>query len=166
MPHNPDISFRVYDQLSDVPLDEESWDRLVEVADTGGVFLQSFWIRSWWQYFGHSYELFFVTAESDGKVLAFAPLMIDEARTLRFIGDLNADYLGFVIPPSRMDLLSGLLEFLGESRHLWNVVHLRNIPRETAETSSFVDICRKNEPDALEQLLGCCAISENRRQHR
>ena len=58
-----DISFRVYDQLAEVPLDEESWDRLVESAETAGVFLQHFWIRSWWRHFGHSYELFFVTAE-------------------------------------------------------------------------------------------------------
>ena len=145
MLQNSDISYRVYDQLTEVPLDEASWDRLVEVADTGGVFLQSFWIRTWWQHFGHSYELFFVTAESDGKVLAFAPLMIDETRTLRFIGDLNSDYLGFAIPPGRVDLLSGLLEILNKSRHLWKVVHLRNIPRETAGNSRLVDVCREKK---------------------
>ena len=140
---NSDISFRVYDQLAEVPLNEDSWNCLVDAADTGGIFLQYFWIRLWWRHFGHSYELFFVTAERDGEVLAFAPLMLDKDRTLRFIGDLNSDYLGFVIPPSRMDLLSGLLEFLVDSGHLWSVVHLRNIPRETTVQSGLVDICRE-----------------------
>ena len=138
-----DISFRVYDRIGNIPLDEESWDRLSESTDAGGVFLQHFWVRAWWHHFGRSYKLFFVTAESGGEVLAFAPLMIDKNRTLRFIGDPNADYLGFVIPPQRGDLLAGFLAFLSESRQLWNVVHLRNIPRETVKDSGLVDICRQ-----------------------
>lgn len=138
-----DIKFHIYDRLADIPLDEESWDRLLESADVGGVFLQRFWVQTWWQYFGDSYELFFVTAESDGRVLAFAPLMIDEDRTLRFIGDQNADYLGFVIPQQRSDLLSGFVAFLSESQHLWKVIHLRNIPCETLKASGLVDSCRQ-----------------------
>ena len=69
--------------------------------------------------------------------------MIDETRTLRFIGDINSDYLGFAIPTGRAELLSGFLEFFNEFRHLWNVIHLRNLPRETTENSGLVGICKE-----------------------
>lgn len=117
-------------------MDESAWDRLVARSETGGVFLQHAWIHTWWCYFGNHYELFFVTAEVDDQVVAFAPMMIDEKRTLRFIGDLNSDYLDLVIPPEHGNLLVGFIDFLSKTRDQWQVIHLRNIPRHFQDISS------------------------------
>ena len=138
------VKYRVYDTLTSVPLDESAWDRLVARSETGGVFLQHAWIHTWWRYFGNHYELFFVTAEVDHQVVAFAPMMIDEKRTLRFIGDLNSDYLDLVIPPEHGNLLAGFIDFLSNTRDQWQVIHLRNIPRHFQDISSLMTLSGQN----------------------
>ena len=137
------MDYRVCKNIDDIPLTDESWDELVANANIGGVFLQKFWIRTWWRYFGSSYELYFVVAEDSGRVVGFAPLMIDETRTLRFIGDMNSDYLGFVVPPGQHELVDGFLAFLFDSRRDWDVAHLRNIPRESPNRREFMRKCQK-----------------------
>ena len=137
------VEFHIYREFAEIPLDELSWDKLVEDADVGGVFLQYFWVSNWWKHFGHAYQLFFVTAESSAGVLAFAPLMIDEKGTLRFIGDLNSDYLGFVIPLEVEDLISDFVRFLSESKDKWRVMHLRNICRRGNSNHTFLEVCRR-----------------------
>jgi len=137
------MEYRVYKNIDDIPLTEESWDELVANTDAGGVFLQRFWIQTWWQYFGSSFELYFVAAEESGCVIGFVPLMIDETNTLRFIGDMNSDYLGFVVPPGRHDIVDGFLAFLFDARRDWDVAHLRNIPRESPDRHDFMSRCQK-----------------------
>lgn len=140
----PPVTIHVYRQFSEIPLDEASWDKLVEASAVGGVFLKYLWVSNWWRCFGHSFELFFVTAETDGRILAFLPLMLDKQRTLRFIGDLNADYLGFVIPSTGDALLGAFIEFLSKKRGNWDSIHLRNIPRPSLEWDAFFESCRQN----------------------
>ena len=141
---NSGVEFHLYRELADIPLDELSWDELVKDANVGGVFLQYFWVSNWWATFGHAYKLYFVTAESSQGVLAFAPLMIDQNGTLRFIGDLNADYLGFVIPAENRHLMAGFVEFLSRSRDHWSTIHLRNICRYENSNQTLCDLFRES----------------------
>ena len=133
-----EVEFKRFDSLEAVPLDATSWNQLVGRADVGSVFQCHSWIHSWWQHFGSAYELCFVCALEKNQVIAFAPMMIDNSRTLRFIGDSNSDYLGFVIPEDRQDLTA---EFLGALRDLsgnWNTAHLRNIPHDSNLSHSIM----------------------------
>lgn len=138
---NPQIDIHVYNEFSHIPLDQRAWDDLVEHSDVGGVFLKHFWVSSWWRHFGGPFQLYFVTAQVGEKVLAFMPLMIDENRTLRFIGDRNADYLGFVIPAAEGNLLGKFIEFLGDKKMQWDTIHLRNLPRDSFPRDVFIEHC-------------------------
>ena len=142
-PGSSTLQYQVYRNIDDVPMTDESWDALVNDAGFCGVFLQRFWVRTWWQHFGSAYDLCFVTAEESGRVIGFAPLMIDGSGALRFIGDLNADYLGFVVPRDRTDLVDGFLEFVSGSDQAWTDAHLRNIPQEAMRNREFMQMCRK-----------------------
>lgn len=124
------IEFRIYSDLTSIPLIPQQWDRLVKESGVGGVFLSHAWIHSWWKHFGHDHELLFVTAEKDDRIVAFAPLMVDSKKTVRFIGDLNGDYLGFVIPGQDELILTGFFNELRSVKSRWRVLHLRNIVRE------------------------------------
>ena len=126
------VSFHVYDRLSEVPLDNAEWTYLVSRSSAGSVFLSKLWIETWWTYYGEGNQMCFVTAERKGEVLAFAPLMIDARRTLRFIGDTHSDSLGFVVPDKHTHLVTGMFEALNGCEAKWNVIHLRKIPRESA----------------------------------
>ncbi len=120
--------FRLYEDFDSIPLDPSSWDELVLNSANSSVFCQHAWVSSWWRHYGDQCSLFFVTAETNGKVTAFAPLMLDGKKVLRFIGDLKADYLGLVTPGSDEQLAIGLLKYVYDNRSKWRVAHLRNIP--------------------------------------
>jgi CelD/BcsL family acetyltransferase involved in cellulose biosynthesis len=125
------ITYRVYDSLDAIPLDAGRWDEIAAETRVGSIFLQRNWIFSWWRYLAQDKKLYFVTAIENSHVCAFAPLMIDKSNTLRFIGDMNADYLGFAVPEGRPELINGFFTFLHTNRSDWNVIHLRNIPRDS-----------------------------------
>ena len=132
------INIQIFDSMRDIPLKQGDWDRLVQESENVGVFSRYFWITNWWRFFGKAYELCFLTADDNGRIIAFAPLMIDENRELCFIGDTNADYLDFVISRDRELVMQRFLETLADIRAKWRVMHLRNIPCRQAGGKALI----------------------------
>jgi len=135
------VQYRHYTCLGDIPMSSAEWDRIVELADVGGIFLSHLWIHQWWTHFGEDKELFFVTAELDGKVIGFVALMIDCDKNLRFIADKKSDYLGFALPPDQQHLFTGFIAYLNDCRDRWKIAHLRNIPRDSAQRQFLESSC-------------------------
>lgn len=136
-------AFHMYERLDEIPLDAASWDRLVDAANIGGIFLSYAWVHAWWNTLSGDNKLRFITIEIDGELIGFAPMMLDRKRTLRFVADGNSDYLGFVIPPDRSDLLEQLMKFL-VNRDDWSVMHLRNMPRSDCHTAAVLPACERS----------------------
>lgn len=132
------IDIRIHTSMSDMPLDKKAWDGLVQSAGNVSVFSQYFWVTNWWQFFGQGFELCLLTAEENGQIIAFAPLMIDDKQTLRFIGDTSADYLDFVITCHHGEVIRLFLQTLADIRGRWKVLHLRNIPRGDGNAKSIL----------------------------
>lgn len=136
------INIKIFHSMRDIPLKQADWDRLVQKSANVGVFSRHFWITNWWRFFGKEYELCFLTADDDGRIIAFAPLMIDKDGELRFIGDSNADYLDFVISRDRELVMQRFLEMLAGIQDKWRVMHLRNIPRSQSDDKTLITQAR------------------------
>lgn len=126
------MQIRRYEDFSEIPLDASEWDQLVTANQTDSIFLHYHWIQIWWKYFGSQYKLWFLTAEENGQVLGFAPLMLDHRGCVRLIGDTNADYLDFVVPVQKDIILREFFELLFQYRSDWSSIELKNIPGSSA----------------------------------
>jgi len=129
----------LYNNLADVPVDQGQWDALLPRNTTRSVFQTYTWVHSWWEQFGDSFTLFFLVARNDaGAITGLAPLMIDDKSTLRFIADINSDYLDFIIPEHRFEILTGFFDKIVEHRNTWRVIELKNVRR----CSDLLDLLR------------------------
>ncbi|VAW73238.1 Glycosyl transferase, group 1 [hydrothermal vent metagenome] len=124
------MQISLYNKLEDIPIDKEQWRKLLARNTTRSVFQSYAWTHNWWEQFGNNYTLFFLVAQNnDGQVSGLAPLMLDESRTLRFIADKNSDYLDFIIPDDRSEILSAFFKKIREQQHDWLMIELNNIRR-------------------------------------
>ncbi len=124
------MQITVHTKFEEIPMTSESWNSLADACENSSVFVRYEWVSQWWKHFGSEYQLFFLTAESEGKVIGFAPFMRDSRREIRFIGDINSDYMEFIAPIDRNKVVNGFVKFLASRKDTWAVIHLRNIRRE------------------------------------
>lgn len=134
-------TIRQFCTFDEIPLDKAAWTALVSAAQASTVFVSYTWVTEWWKNFGAHYQLFFLTVEEDGSIIAFAPLMRDSQGVIRFIADTNSDYLDFVVPRHRPDLVADVLRYLDGQKDQWSVLHLRNIPRSSPTLNTLSDQC-------------------------
>jgi len=92
-----------------------SWDKLRHCLKWGSIFVLPAWLQVWWEVFGGENELYLRTLRQGGKIIGFAPLMVNK-EVASFIGsDDVSDYLDFVIIAGREeDFFKILLDDLKE----------------------------------------------------
>ncbi len=129
------------------------WNRLVERAATGSVFLTFEWVMAWLLSVGRHVEPHVLVArDATGGVVGIAPLMVtevagDEGQTLtqiEFIGAPNSDYSDFIIAEGQEPVVvRAFLAHLLRRPRRWERVRLREIP-ETSPTAAILgDLCRR-----------------------
>lgn len=111
------------------------WNGLVERSATSTVFQTYEFHASWWKVFGAGKRLLVLLAESGGKLVGIAPLMVTEhallfgrQRVVQFIGARSFDYADFMVDRSRPDALAALLDRLLDHEDGFSLLSLRDIP--------------------------------------
>jgi len=92
-----------------------SWDELRRCLRWDSIFVLPAWLKAWWEAFGGEAELYLRMLRQGGKIIGFAPLLVNE-ETASFIGSADiCDYLDFVIVPGgERDFFKVLLDDLRE----------------------------------------------------
>lgn len=142
------MHIELFSRVENIPIDKEKWNNLVCGNVTNTVFQTYEWFMCWWNNFGHSYRLIFLTASDKSGLIGFAPLMIGPSqysqKTLRFVGDNNADYCDFVICGNRLKTIDGFVSFLYSKEIDWSCMTLLNIPDYSTTKACLETICYKN----------------------
>ena len=131
------MKVKVLTDIKDLDIAKEEWDDLVSENETNTIFQTYEWFKCWWAVYGPENDLYFLCAYDDqGQLLGFAPLAINATlygdKHLIFVGDGNADYLDFVIPRQKYQVLNAFFIEIKKTRNLWKKIALRNVPQHSS----------------------------------
>ncbi len=126
----------------------DGWNRFASESSSWTLCATREWLTAWWMAYGESRELFVIAAfDSNHQLIGAAPLyrISDGAplsnrtiRTLRFLGTGTggtSTNLGFISQPGReAEVTCRVLDWLNESRALWDVLDLHLMPAEWQST--------------------------------
>jgi CelD/BcsL family acetyltransferase involved in cellulose biosynthesis len=156
--------------ISDIPLSNEAWNRLVTQNETNTLFLTHEWFTSWYKTFADKNDLCLLVVYEDKKPIGFAPLVTskhdNKQRTIYLAGYSNADYLDFVTPTDKKASISLILNYLVEKFDDWNSILLHNIPCESSTTSHLVEACKQLKLPYLQSNTTNCPYLQIEGQHR
>jgi len=102
------ITVRVDTDLRSVALAREAWHAAAARGDTWTAFQEPHWLRCWWDVYGRG-DLLVVSAWSDGRVIAIAPLFVDGGMAF-FVGSGGSDYLDFIGEATAPGVMEAILE--------------------------------------------------------
>ncbi|MCW8934286.1 MAG: GNAT family N-acetyltransferase [Gammaproteobacteria bacterium] len=134
--------------IADIPLDKETWNKLVSTNATNSIFQTYEWFISWWECFENDNDLIFLVAYENNSINAFAPLMLSNSTlgssTIKFVGDGNSDYCDFVIKGNRNKAINAFLSYLDTSNIKWTSFELNNIPSNSTSRACIESFCINN----------------------
>jgi CelD/BcsL family acetyltransferase involved in cellulose biosynthesis len=92
------------------------WQERRQFLKWGPIFVLPAWLRVWWEAFGGGGELYLRTVQQAGRIIGFAPLLVNK-ETASFMGSADVcDYLDFVVIGEReSDFFNVLLDDLREN---------------------------------------------------
>lgn len=128
----------------------DAWNRLVDRMHCSEAFFCWEWAAARVEHgLSENDELFILTAEKNGQLLAIAPLCIQRTglgpltgRVVRTITGDQADYGSFYLDPGQnhRPLLAALIGVLRDHRHRWDVLHLLNFSSRNPQTFLLADL--------------------------
>jgi CelD/BcsL family acetyltransferase involved in cellulose biosynthesis len=89
-------------------LAREPWHSAAAHGDTWTVFQEPHWLRCWWDVYGRG-DLLIVSAWSEGRLIAIAPLFVDGEMAF-FVGSGGSDYLDFIGDATAPGVMEAILE--------------------------------------------------------
>jgi len=117
------------------------WDDLLARSASDTVFLTWDWLWTWWEVYGADLEPCVATVREDGRLVAAAPLKIEERRRygltfrqLEFIGTGRAvcpDFLDLVVEAGRERELVPVLVDALETGRRWDKLALTDVPEDS-----------------------------------
>ena len=127
------MKVEIINDIGDLQITKAEWEALVAENETNTIFQTYEWFTSWWSVFGAENSLFFILVyDENDTLLGFAPLAINNSlygkRFLIFAGDGNADYLDFITPRHKKEVLYQIFRTIKQHRSSWKNILLRNIP--------------------------------------
>lgn len=141
------MQIRVYDDFNRIPLDRNAWNALVQHGSTNTIFQTHQWASAWWKTFGDSHRLLYLSAEADGQVRGFAPLMTSSSpspgNALHLVADANSDYCDISAERNRFSVLDAMIRFIAREQTGWDSLSLRNIPEHSTTLASLMTLCDK-----------------------
>ena len=120
----------------------ESWDHLLQKCEHKTPFSTFEWLWTWWKHFGQNKELYVLTVEDEGELLAIAPLMRSRRgpfRMLEFLGTGRSDYLNFILMDKHHAALHAVIGYLADHQAEWDLISLQ----DWASDSPFLKIWRQ-----------------------
>jgi CelD/BcsL family acetyltransferase involved in cellulose biosynthesis len=129
---------------------ENQWNILLERSQNDTLFLRHEWFKCWWKAFGKDKQLFLLLAVENDELVGIAPLMITNVKyrglRLREIGFLQDDN------SPRSDLISlnkealnSIIRFLKDNNNLWDIVSLKNIPKDSETAKALPEVLKQNK---------------------
>lgn len=154
------IVVRHVSSIRDIPIDQPTWDGMVQLNQTNTVFQTYEWFNSWWHVYGDLHELIFLMAFDDSELIGFATLMKDSSACLgsviRFAGDSNADYCDFVITRERDAVVDAFINYLHSSGITWRQLALINIPDYSDTAATIRSTSRSRKLNLVEKAAVPC----------
>jgi CelD/BcsL family acetyltransferase involved in cellulose biosynthesis len=155
------MKVKVLTNIDDLDITKDAWNRLASDNETNTIFQTYDWFQCWWSIFGQEHSLFFIIVYADdGSLLGFAPLAIENSRhrkhALIFAGDGNADYLDFVTPLNKSEVLFQIFLVIKNNQHRWRRIMLRNIPGNSTTTGLINSFSRCNMVYSIVESTTVC----------
>ena len=131
---------------------ESAWNDLLRRSARATVFQSWSWQRAWWRAFHDTSSpprrLLLVSARTeDGALLAVAPLMVEEQgkrRTIKFVGDGQADALDFICDDLQLGSRERLLDELTQHTDLWDALSFDAIPSDSPTVGAVREWIRQS----------------------
>ncbi|MES9827626.1 MAG: GNAT family N-acetyltransferase [Candidatus Thiodiazotropha sp.] len=132
--------------VSDIPLSREEWNKLVLHNETNTIFQTFEWFLSWYKTFAINNDLCLLVVYENEAPIGFAPLVFSKNnnnKTIQLAGYSNADYLDFVTPTKKQDVINLIIEYLTYNINDWDQIILNNIPCESSTSMLIYEACKR-----------------------
>lgn len=132
------LKIRIYKEFSNDL--KEKWEELEDKIPEKNIYFSFLWASTWWEVFGHKYELLILVAEDNEAVRGIAPLMISyplgermpRARNLLFIGTGLSDYHDILVEKGfEREVLTQILYYLKYRYKSWSLLRLRHFSEDS-----------------------------------
>jgi len=117
---------------------ERVWNETVERAGLVHPFLRHEWLRTWWECFGGDRRLHILVVKSEGRILAIAPLLRDNARMygvpirrLRLLHNDHTPRADVIVAERPEESYRAIWKTLIDERERWDVLQLGQLPPES-----------------------------------
>lgn len=117
---------------------ESDWNALLQRCNSDIVCLTHEWFKCWWRGYADGNKLFVLLAKENGRLAGIAPLMISfgtyrgfPVRKVCFMENSNSPRVDFIAPERKPEFIRRVVDFLGANRHLWDMVSLEKIPKQS-----------------------------------
>ena len=140
---------------------ENEWNELLSRSLTNTPFQRAEFQRVWWKHLGHGELCLLTMRDENRKLIAIAPLFVDEGRVLRWVGGEEiADYLDLIAPADQMDAaLRATWGFLKSAASpKWSQAILSNIPGWTPTPNTLKSLAVESGMKADVTQIDVCPI--------
>lgn len=152
------INFKIIDNISDFFNLKEKWITLYDNLENKEIFYEWIWIEGYVKTFKtDSFKPFVVVGEDKGKIVAIAPLCIEELkvglvkkRVLKFIIDTTADYQCILIRKdyNHYSVLRRVFNKIFNCES-WDLICLNNISYREKQASLIMEVINNFEKDGI-----------------
>jgi CelD/BcsL family acetyltransferase involved in cellulose biosynthesis len=122
---------------------EPIWKDLLTKCDHT-IFSTWEWLSTWWRAFNQGKKLKVLYIESDGRVIALAPMMYSvdshfglRRGTIEFLGSPQTDYNNFIISERHEECQSLLIQYLKKSTENWASINLEHVPSDASHINGM-----------------------------
>ncbi len=112
--------------------------KALEESGSDNIFLTFDWMTLWWKHFPEKKELKLLVAKENGKIVALFPLVLSSigfkpfaVGKIEFLGSPEADYLDFILPKPRFEIILAMFSYLLSKIKSWNLIVLQDIPADS-----------------------------------
>jgi CelD/BcsL family acetyltransferase involved in cellulose biosynthesis len=124
------IRYDVVERVSELESLREDWDALLCASPCRSPFSSFVWVTSWLECLGTGVRPFVVVVRDDERVAAIAPLVVNRAGVMEFIGSPQSDYADILLDGDPRRLLPPIVEALRSRRDLWKQIVLEPLRAE------------------------------------
>jgi CelD/BcsL family acetyltransferase involved in cellulose biosynthesis len=117
---------------------EDRWNEAVDAAGHTHPFLRHEWLRTWWDSFGAGRTLNVHVVRAGDRILALAPLMLEQARIagvgvrrIQFLHNDHTPKADVIVTERAEDAYDALWTSLLAARSQWDVLQLSQLPGDS-----------------------------------
>ncbi len=140
---------------------ESEWNKLLSRSLTNTPFQRAEFQRVWWKHLGHGELCVLTMRDESKKLIAIAPLFVDEGKVLRWVGGEEiADYLDVIAPAEQMDAaIRAMWSFLKSAASpQWSQAILSNIPEWTPTPNTLKSLAIESGMKAEVTQIDVCPV--------